>query len=54
MKRLRGVFELTVAEQRVVIVLLFIMLGFAAAKTYRDRTRDAAARSTSYNPGIRP
>jgi hypothetical protein len=50
MKRLWQVFELTVAEQRVIIVLLLVMLGFVAAKTYRDARDDLAAGSAPPDP----
>ncbi len=56
MKRLLAVFELTVPEQRVVIVLLSILIALAAAKTYRaeKHARVPATAQPSPSPGILP
>jgi hypothetical protein len=59
MKRLREVFTLTVAEQRVILFAFATLVLFGAAKTYRARAADPApiveARDQpSPSPGIRP
>jgi len=57
MKRLWRVFELTVAEQRVVVVVLLGVVGFVGLKTYRQLTRTvspAATTQPSPSPGILP
>jgi len=67
MKGLLGIFELTVAEQRVIIVLLLLMLGFVTAKTYRDAQQERGtllspthapviepSPDATYRPGARP
>jgi hypothetical protein len=59
MRRLREVFTLTVAEQRVIVFAFVALVLFVAAKTYRDRDADSApiieARDQpSPSPGIRP
>ncbi len=56
MKRLRGVFSLTVPEQRVIIVLLSLLVIFVALRTYRAAKSDGAPIEiqSSPSPGIRP
>lgn len=56
MKRWRGVFELTVPEQRVIIIALVLVVAFIALKTYRAARREAPAVEvqSSPSPGIRP
>ncbi len=55
MKRLRRVFELTVAEQRVVIVLLLAFVLIVAYQTHRERVRTATPPITqSPSPGTLP
>lgn len=59
MKRLLRVFELTVPEQRVVIVLLSLLVLFVAVKHHR-RAADPApspndlSAQPSPSPGMRP
>ncbi len=51
-------FELTVAEQRLIIVLLLIFVAAVAVKKYRERTNDhrsgEAFVQPSPSPGTRP
>ncbi len=56
MKRLRAVFALTVAEQRVVISLLSLFVALAAVKHYRDAHLSPlpATVQPSPSPGILP
>ena len=56
MKRLLAVFELTVPEQRVVILLLSILLIVVAARSYRAEklTRAPVVVQPSPSPGILP
>ena len=56
MKKLRGVFELTVPEQRVIIVLLSIFVAVIAFRSYRAQHQPAPAieAQPSPSPGIRP
>ena len=59
MRRLREVFTLTVAEQRVILFVFAALVLFAAAKSYRDRAADAAPivetrDQPSPSPGIGP
>lgn len=59
MKRLFQVFELTVGEQRVIILLLASLMLFAAAKAYLNQPRPHSIQSDgqdqpSPSPGIRP
>ncbi|MGI8435833.1 MAG: hypothetical protein ACR2NX_02865 [Chthoniobacterales bacterium] len=56
MKRWRGVFELTVPEQRVVIIVLVVVVAFVALKTYSAARREAPAVEVQSSPipGIRP
>ena len=56
MKKLLGVFELTVSEQRVIIVLLSIFVAVIALRSYRAQHSPPAAieAQPSPSPGIRP
>ncbi len=59
MQRLRRVFELTVPEQRAIIVLLSAYLLFVVIEVYRGVRFDRAASQpnesySSPNPGMRP
>ena len=59
MRRLREVFTLNVAEQRVIVFAFVALVLFIAAKTYRDRAVDSpsiteARDQPSPSPGIRP
>ncbi len=58
MKRFFAMFELTVAEQRLIIVLLLIFVAAVAVKKYRERTNDHRAVEAfvqpSPSPGTRP
>ena len=55
MRRLRGVFELTRPEQRVIILVLGILIAVVAAKTYRIEKNAAPLTSQpSPSPGILP
>lgn len=60
MKRLLAVFELTVPEQRALIVLLSLLIAFVAVENRRHRGEDRAIPSKdapaqlSPSPGIRP
>ncbi len=58
MKRFFAMFELTVAEQRLIIVLLLIFAAAVAVKKYRERTNDhrsgEAFVQPSPSPGTRP
>jgi uncharacterized membrane protein YraQ (UPF0718 family) len=60
-KRLLPVFQLTVVEQRVVIVLLCAVVIGVAVKSYREAALDAKSAEPlvtvdqpSSSPGIRP
>jgi len=51
MKRFLSAFELTVAEQRVVIALLLVLIIFFTVKTYRDpRPRELPPPTTQPSP----
>jgi hypothetical protein len=59
MRRLREVFTLTVAEQRVIVVVFVALVLLITAKTYRDRLGESASLvetrdQPSPSPGIRP
>ncbi len=56
MKRLRGVFDLTVPEQRVIIVLLSLLVIFVALRTYHGAKLDGrpVELQPSPSPGTRP
>jgi hypothetical protein len=56
MKRLLAVFELTVPEQRVVILLLSVLIAVAATRSYRAEklTRAPVVTQPSPSPGILP
>ena len=59
MSRLRDAFTLSVAEQRVIIVLLAVLVIATAIKIRRDAAADARphvapAIQPSPSPGIRP
>ncbi len=58
MKRFFAMFELTVAEQRLIIVLLLIFVATVAVRSYRERTNDhrpvEAVAQPSPSPGTRP
>jgi len=58
MKRLRGVFELTVPEQRIIVVLLLAFVALVAVRQYREHpTHQRSAESLvapSPSPGTRP
>ena len=60
-KRLLKIVELTVPEQRVMIVLLCALVMLVALKSYRDAAKHAkaaqppaAAHHPSPSPGMRP
>ena len=61
MKRIGAVFELTVPEQRVILVLLLALIALVAIEDYRDSNRHrppsvaaAAEDQPSPSPGILP
>lgn len=59
MKRLLQVFELTIGEQRVIVVLLASLVLFAAARAYLNQPKPHSSASDaidqpSPSPGIRP
>jgi hypothetical protein len=59
MRRLREVFTLTTAEQRVILFAFAALVLFVAVKTYRARAADwapftEARDQRSPSPGIRP
>jgi hypothetical protein len=59
MRRLREVFTLNVAEQRVIVFAFVALVLFSAAETYRDRAVDSSPITEprdqpSPSPGIRP
>ena len=56
MKRLRGVFELTVPEQRVIILILSVLIAVMVAKNYRttNPAPSPVEAQSSPSPGILP
>ncbi len=54
MKRFLAMFELTVAEQRITIILLLIVVGIAVATKYRERSNDHRAVEPFVEPSPSP
>lgn len=59
MKRFHALFDLTVAEQRTIVVALLVLAAFFVTKTYREqrseaRTQQSTPAQPSPSPGARP
>ncbi len=59
MKRFLAMFDLTVAEQRTIVLVMVAIVAFCAGKTYRDKAAEQTPREEAYaqrspTPGTRP
>jgi hypothetical protein len=59
LKRFVTLFELTVQEQRTIVVLLLVIAAILVAKTYREQANEkrqpqSSAAQPSPSPGTRP